>query len=67
LAALENSLPVFGKAAGKRLGNAIQTTVLNPEWLARWVTSKSVHVFIGTHVEAVAGSCVLADLPPPSH
>jgi hypothetical protein len=66
LAALENSLPVFGKAAAKRLGNAIQTTVLDPKWLARWVTSKSVHVFMGTHVEAVAGSCVLADLPPPA-
>jgi len=26
--------------------------------------ARSVHLFIGTHIEAVAGGCVLADLPP---
>ena len=64
LAALENSLSVFSKEAGKRLGGAVKGTALNPKWLARWTSSKTVHVFIGTHVEAVAGSCVLHDLPP---
>jgi hypothetical protein len=24
-----------------------------------------VHLFLGTHIEAVAGGCVLTDLPPP--
>ena len=26
--------------------------------------TKSVHLFMGTHVEAVAGDCVLEGLPP---
>ncbi len=26
--------------------------------------AQSVHLFIGTHIEAVAGGCILADLPP---
>jgi hypothetical protein len=26
---------------------------------------QSVHLFMGTHIEAVAGRCVLTDLPPP--
>lgn len=64
LAALENSLSVFSKAAATRLGKAINSTVLNPTWLKKWISTKSVHVFIGTHIEAVAGECVLPDVPP---
>ena len=64
LAALENSLSVFPQAAATRLGKAISTTVLNAAWLKKWISTKSVHVFIGTHIEAVAGECVLPDVPP---
>jgi len=37
---------------------------LNPAWLQKWISTKSVHVFIGTHIEAVAGECLLPDVPP---
>ena len=40
-------------------------TVLDAVWLSRWVTTRSVHIFIGTKIEAVAGTCVLLDLPTP--
>jgi hypothetical protein len=33
-------------------------------WRSQWTTTRSVHIFMGTHVEAVAGTCVLEDLPP---
>jgi hypothetical protein len=31
--------------------------------LSTYTVERDVHVFMGTHVEPVAGSCVLKDLP----
>jgi hypothetical protein len=52
-----------GEAADE-LRQAIERTIVNPAWLGQWTLTKSVHLFMGTHVEAVAGTCVLADVPP---
>ena len=65
MAALENSLSVFRPESRDRLNNSITKTVLDAAWLSRWVTTRSVHIFMGTRVEAVAGTCVLTDLPTP--
>jgi len=43
-------------ALGPRLDSAIS---------AARAAQQSVHLFLGTHIEAVAGGCVLTDLPPP--
>jgi hypothetical protein len=65
MAALENALGVFRPGSRERLGDSITKTVLDVAWLSRWVTTKSIHIFMGTRVEAVAGTCVLPDLPTP--
>jgi hypothetical protein len=46
---------------GKKLGN----TIRKPDWLSKFVRRRHVHLFMGTHIEAVAGNCVLADIPSP--
>ena len=51
---------------GKRLGS----TILDPSWLGKFVRRRDVHLFMGTKIEAVAGDCVLEDIPglvPPGH
>jgi hypothetical protein len=58
VSALGRRQPVVG--LGKRLGD----TIRNPDWLKQFVRRRDVHLFMGTHVEAVAGMCVLKDLPP---
>jgi len=44
---------------GKKIGD----TIRNPDWLRKFVRRRDVHLFMGTHIEAVAGNCVLDDLP----
>jgi hypothetical protein len=51
-----------GPAAG--LDHVISQTVGNVAWLGQWTRTKTVHLFMGTHVEAVAGTCLLTALPP---
>jgi hypothetical protein len=55
--ALGDRAPVVG--LGTKLGDTIQ----NPAWLKKFVRRRDVHLFMGTHIEAVAGMCVLKDLP----
>jgi hypothetical protein len=47
------------------LADKLGKTIRNPAWLKRVVRRRDVHLFMGTHIEAVAGECVLADLPEP--
>ncbi len=49
--------------AASGLSKAIGQTIADSAWLGQWTRTRSVHLFMGTHVEAVAGTCVLADLP----
>lgn len=46
------------------LGNKLGDTIRNPDWLKQFVRRRDVHLFMGTHIEPVAGMCVLEDLPP---
>ena len=46
------------------LGKKLEETIRNPVWLSQFVRRKDVHLFMGTHIEPVAGLCVLKDLPP---
>jgi len=52
------------QGAGAKLASAISATIGDAAWRSQWTTTRSVHIFMGTHVEAVAGTCVLEDLPP---
>jgi hypothetical protein len=45
------------------LGKKIGDTIRNPGWLGKFVRKRDVHLFMGTHIEPVAGTCVLADVP----
>ena len=45
------------------LGKKIGETIRNPGWLSKFIRKRDVHLFMGTHIEAVAGTCVLADIP----
>jgi hypothetical protein len=65
MAALENAVGVFRPEGRERLSNSIAKTVLDAVWLSRWVTTKTIHIFMGTRIEAVGGTCVLPDLPTP--
>jgi hypothetical protein len=47
------------------LGKKIGDTIRNPVWLKKFVRRRDVHLFMGTHIEAVAGECVLAHIPGP--
>jgi hypothetical protein len=50
------------------LGKRLNRTILDPDWLKKFVRTREVHLFMGTKIEAVAGTCVLDDLPgPPGH
>jgi hypothetical protein len=49
---------------GQRLSDGLAATIDNPAWRTQWTTTRSAHVLMGTHVEAVAGTCILEDLPP---
>jgi hypothetical protein len=50
--------------AGGQLGKSIAATILDANWRGIWTTTRNVHLFMGTHVEAVAGNCVLPHVPP---
>jgi len=45
------------------LADKVHDTIRNPIWLGQFFRRRDVHLFMGTHIEAVAGTCVLADLP----
>jgi hypothetical protein len=47
------------------LGKKIGDTIRNPDWLRKFVRRRDVHLFMGTHIEAVAGDCVLPNIPGP--
>jgi hypothetical protein len=49
---------------GDGLAKSISATIGDPAWRKTWTTTRSVHLFMGTHVEAVAGTCILEDVPP---
>jgi len=38
--------------------------VLKPVTLAKFTTKRNVHLFLGTHIEAAPGDCVLPGVPP---
>jgi hypothetical protein len=56
--------PESWQQAGIGLAKGIQATIGDPAWRKQWTTTRSVHLFMGTHVEAVAGACILEDVPP---
>ena len=37
--------------------------ITDPNVLSTYTIERDVHVFMGTHIEPVAGTCVLEDLP----
>jgi hypothetical protein len=47
-------------------GSKIGETIRNPNWLKRFVRRRDVHLFMGTHIEAVPGMCILTDVPAPA-
>jgi hypothetical protein len=56
--------PPAWQKVGDGLAKAIGTTIGDAAWRKTWTTTRSVHLFMGTHVEAVAGACILEDVPP---
>jgi catechol 2,3-dioxygenase-like lactoylglutathione lyase family enzyme len=56
--------PETWREAGRKVTDGIASTIGKAAWRDRWTTTRSVQLFMGTHVEAVAGSCVLEDVPP---
>ncbi len=57
--------PEAWKPIGSKLVDGINDTIGNAAWRNQWTTTRSVHLFMGTHVEAVAGECILKDVPDP--
>lgn len=57
VSALGNCRPIVD------LGDRLHDTIRNPVWLTQFVRRRDVHLFMGTHIEPVAGLCVLEDLP----
>jgi hypothetical protein len=66
LAAPATAAHAFGLKGRSRSAFIDSLERFNPEAIARLVPVKTqqVHLFIGTHIEAVAGECVLQDVPP---
>jgi hypothetical protein len=58
-----DNLPASWKASTTELLKGIKATIDDAKWRERLTSTRSVHLFMGTHVEAVAGTCVLADVP----
>ena len=54
----------LSRAAAANLATKLKR--IEPIELGKIVTRRDVHLFAGTHVEAVAGHCVLPDLTPVS-
>jgi hypothetical protein len=66
LAAPETAASAFG-LKGRARDSFLQTLGrISDEAIARRFagTTQQLHLFIGTHIEAVAGECVLEDVPP---
>jgi hypothetical protein len=65
LAAPETAATAFGLEGKSRAGFLKSFERVNPEAIARRfpAATQQVHLFIGTHIEAVAGECVLSDVP----
>lgn len=62
LESLNHSRAIRGDAMAK-LNASLSRTFLNPEWKQSVQTTRSVRLFMGTHVEAAPGQCVLPDVP----
>jgi hypothetical protein len=58
-----DNLPSSWSASKVELIKGIKATIDDAKWRERLTSTRSVHLFMGTHVEAVAGTCVLADVP----
>ena len=60
----DNMVSALGKSAKVvDLGKRLNDTILDRGWLDKFVRTRNVHLFMGTKIEAVAGTCVLDDLP----
>jgi hypothetical protein len=66
LAPPETAASAFGLKGQARTSFLGTLARISPEAVAKLfpVTVQNVHLFMGTHIEAVAGECVLTDLPP---
>jgi hypothetical protein len=60
ISALGNRRPVVD------LADKLGSTILDPNWLSKFARTRTVHLFMGTHIEAVAGTCVLKNIPGPT-
>lgn len=65
----DNMVSALGKSeAVADLSKRLTHTIRDPDWLRKFIRTRDVHLFMGTKIEAVAGTCVLDDLPgPPGH
>ena len=66
LAEPETAASAFGLKGGARTSFLDTLGRISPDVVAKLfpVEVQNVHLFMGTHIEAVAGECVLKDLPP---
>jgi hypothetical protein len=66
LAEAETAASAFGLKGQARTSFLDTLGRISPEIVAKLfpVEVQNVHLFMGTHIEAVAGECVLKDLPP---
>jgi hypothetical protein len=48
----------------RRLREPLQL-LSSPTFLSQFASKKSVHLFMGTHIEVVPGACILPDVPEP--
>ena len=65
LAHPDNAMSALGhvpKDAKEKFKETVTGTIHNPDWLKRFYTKRDVHLFMGTHIEAAPGTCVLPDL-----
>ena len=66
LAAPETAANAFGLDGKERTSFLRAMERISPDAILRRfaVTTQQVHLFIGTHIEPVAGECILEDVPP---
>jgi hypothetical protein len=66
LAEPETAAKAFGLKGQSRTTFLKTLDKIRPEVVGKLfpVTVQNLHLFMGTHIEAVAGQCVLDDLPP---
>jgi hypothetical protein len=68
LAEAETAANALGLEGRPRTSFLKSLAGIRPEAVAKLVpeTVQHVHLFMGTHIEAIAGECILQDVPPPS-